>query len=151
MALRRRRRTGEAGWPFLFDPRSTGEARQPGNRGGESETVIGEWFKSSGKRDRVVIATKCGMEMGPDQTGLSKKAIMTAVDASLKRLQTDHIDLYMAHKDDESTPLEETVGAFDELVKAGKIRYAGAATFHSSRTTTCTTARSSRASFNSSA
>src|SRR5689334_14297624 len=84
----------------------------PGNQGGESETILGKWLKSSGKRDRVVIATKVGMEMGPGKKGLSRAYIMQAVEDSLKRLQVDHIDLYQSHTDDAETPLEETLGAF---------------------------------------
>src|SRR5436305_13101415 len=91
----------------------------PGNRGGESETIIGKWLKQSGKRDRVVIATKVGMEMGPHQQGLSGPYIRRAVEDSLSRLQVDHIDLYQSHKDDPSTPLEETLGAFGALIRQG--------------------------------
>jgi aryl-alcohol dehydrogenase-like predicted oxidoreductase len=98
----------------------------PGNQGGESETIIGRWLKRSGKRDRVLIATKVGMEMGPDSKGLSRAYILRAVEDSLKRLQVDHIDLYQSHKDDPETPLEETLGAFGELIRQGKVRAIGA-------------------------
>ena len=98
----------------------------PGNRGGESETIIGKWLKRSGKRDRVVIATKVGKEMGPDRKGLSASYIRQAVEDSLRRLQTDVIDLYQSHDYDPETPLEETLRAFDRLIQEGKIRAIGA-------------------------
>jgi len=101
----------------------------PGNRGGESETIIGRWFKQSGKRDRVVLATKVGFELGVDQKGLSRAYILSAVEASLARLQTDHIDLYQAHIDDPHTPLEETLAAFDQLLREGKVRAIGASNY----------------------
>jgi aryl-alcohol dehydrogenase-like predicted oxidoreductase len=106
----------------------------PGHTGGESEAIIGRWFKKGGgRRDKVVIATKVGMEMSPTQKGLSAARIRAAVDASLQRLQTDRIDLYQAHTDDADTPLEETLGAFDELVKAGKVRVIGASNYSGER------------------
>jgi len=92
-----------------------------GNHGGESETIIGNWFKQSGKRDQVVLATKVGMPM-PEGKGLSKPHILASVEASLKRLQTDYIDVYYAHQDDESVPFEETFGAFQQLIESGKVR-----------------------------
>lgn len=98
----------------------------PGHKGGESETVIGNWLKQRGGRDKVVIATKVGMAEGADGKKLSKVAITQAVEASLKRLQTGYIDLYQAHADDAETPLEETLGAFAALIKAGKVRAIGA-------------------------
>lgn len=98
----------------------------PGNQGGESERLIGSWLKRSGKRHAVLLATKVGMEMGPGQQGLSKSHILAAVDASLKRLQVDVIDLYQAHKDDLGTPVEETLDAFTQLIRAGKVRAIGA-------------------------
>lgn len=101
----------------------------PGHVGGESETIIGKWFARGGKRNAVVIATKLGMDMGEGKQGLSAKYIAEAVEASLRRLQTDYIDLYQAHKDDDKTPLEETLGAFDKLVKQGKVRYIGASNY----------------------
>src|ERR1700739_4819753 len=94
----------------------------PGNKGGDSEAIIGKWLKKSGKRDNVIIATKVGKPMGPDKKGLSKKYITEAVEASLKRLQTDYIDLYQSHDDDKGTPLAETLEAFTALIKAGKVR-----------------------------
>jgi aryl-alcohol dehydrogenase-like predicted oxidoreductase len=105
----------------------------PGNVGGESETIIGKWLKRSGKRDRVVIATKVGMELGPDKKGLSRRWIVQAVEDSLRRLQTDRIDLYQAHKDDPDTPLAETLGAFGELIKQGKVRAIGASNYTAGR------------------
>ncbi|HVW15604.1 MAG TPA: aldo/keto reductase [Mucilaginibacter sp.] len=105
----------------------------PGNKGGESETIIGNWVKRTGKRDKLIIATKVGKPTGPDEKGLSKKYIMQAVDASLKRLQTDYIDLYQSHDDDKDTPLSETMEAFTELVKQGKIRVIGASNYSGAR------------------
>jgi aryl-alcohol dehydrogenase-like predicted oxidoreductase len=104
-----------------------------GHSGGESETVIGKWLKRSGKRAKVVIATKVGKEMGPNSKGLSKAYILQAVEASLRRLQTDYIDLYQSHADDPETPLEETAEAFDQLIKQGKVRAIGASNFSAQR------------------
>ena len=101
--------------------------------GGASEKVLGAWFKASGKRDKVVLATKLGMEMGEGKKGLSAKYMVEAVEASLQRLQTDVIDLYQSHRDDADTPLEETAEAFDRLVKAGKVRVIGASNFDAAR------------------
>ena len=105
----------------------------PSNKGGESETIIGNWLKKSGKRSEVIVATKVGMEMAPDKKGLSAAYIFRAVEDSLKRLQTDHIDLYQAHKDDPDTPLEETLGAFGKLIKDGKVRAIGASNYSGPR------------------
>jgi aryl-alcohol dehydrogenase-like predicted oxidoreductase len=105
----------------------------PGHKGGESETVIGNWLKRRGGRDKVVIATKVGMQMGSGDKGLSRGWIMREVDESLKRLQTDYIDLYQAHRDDEETPLEETLRAFADLVAAGKVRAIGASNYTAPR------------------
>jgi aryl-alcohol dehydrogenase-like predicted oxidoreductase len=105
----------------------------PGHAGGESETIIGKWFARSGKRDRVVIATKLGMDMGDGKQGLAPKYIAEAVEASLRRLQTDRIDLYQSHKDDEQTPLEETLAAYDRLIKQGKVRFIGASNYKGAR------------------
>ncbi|UCJ16379.1 aldo/keto reductase [Pseudomonas sp. MM211] len=88
----------------------------PGHQGGESESIIGKWLKRSGKRERIVLATKVGMEMGHGGKGLKADYIQKAVEDSLKRLQTDYIDLYQAHQDDADTPLEETLGAFSRLI-----------------------------------
>ncbi len=98
----------------------------PGHTGGESETIIGRWLKKSAdKRARVLIATKVGGEMGPGRKGLSAQHIKSAVEDSLRRLQTDYIDLYQAHYDDPDTPFEETLGAFGDLMAAGKVRAIG--------------------------
>ncbi len=105
----------------------------PGHVGGESETIIGKWLKRSGKRDKVVLATKVGMELAPSKTGLSAAYIRRAVEDSLTRLQTDVIDLYQSHRDDEATPLEETLGAYAELIKAGKVRAIGASNYRAAR------------------
>lgn len=105
----------------------------PGHTGGESETIIGEWLTARQSRDKVVIATKCGMAAGADGKFLSRASIIAAVEASLKRLQTDYIDLYQAHKDDADTPLEETLEAFASLVKAGKVRALGASNYKADR------------------
>ncbi|WP_299517664.1 aldo/keto reductase [Mucilaginibacter sp.] len=104
----------------------------PGHKGGESETIIGNWLKKSGKRDKVIIATKVGKPMEGMQ-GLSKKYITQAVEASLKRLQTDHIDLYQSHDDDKATPLEETLATYTDLIKQGKVRAIGASNYSASR------------------
>ena len=107
--------------------------------GGASERVIGAWLKASGKRDKVVIATKFGMEMAEDRKGLSAKYMAAAVEESLARLQTDHIDLYQAHCDDPATPQEETGEAFASLVRAGKVRAIGASNFDAARLTSANT------------
>jgi aryl-alcohol dehydrogenase-like predicted oxidoreductase len=101
--------------------------------GGESETIIGNWMKKKGNRRSIVLATKVGMEMGEGKKGLSKKYIIKAVEDSLKRLQTDHIDLYQSHKDDEVTPMEDTLQAYQQLIKEGKVRYIGASNFSAER------------------
>lgn len=105
----------------------------PGNQGGESETIIGKWFKASGRRRDVVLATKCGLEMGPDKKGLSRKHILESIEGSLKRLQTDYIDLYQSHTDDETVPQEETLSAYQQLIKDGKVRAIGASNFSAQR------------------
>jgi aryl-alcohol dehydrogenase-like predicted oxidoreductase len=105
----------------------------PGHKGGESETIIGNWLKKSGKRNQVVIATKVGMDMGEGKKGLSASYIQRAVEDSLRRLQTDYIDLYQAHEDDPDTPLAETLGAFTELVRQGKVRAIGASNYSGAR------------------
>lgn len=105
----------------------------PGNHGGESETIIGNWLAKRGGRDRVLIATKLGVEMGPGEQGLSRAYIVREVERSLARLKTDYIDLYQAHKDDTETPMEETFAAFADLIKAGKVRVIGASNFKADR------------------
>jgi aryl-alcohol dehydrogenase-like predicted oxidoreductase len=98
----------------------------PGNKGGESEAMIGKWLKQSGNRKKVIIATKVGWEMGPEKKGLSRSYIFRAVEDSLQRLQTEYIDLYQSHVEDPDTPLEETLEAYAHLIKQGKIRAIGA-------------------------
>jgi aryl-alcohol dehydrogenase-like predicted oxidoreductase len=105
----------------------------PGHQGGESEAVIGRWLKAAGKRDKVLIATKVGKEMGEGKLGLSRRWIRQAVHDSLQRLQTDRIDLYQSHDDDPGTPLEETMAAFAELIREGKVRAIGASNFTATR------------------
>jgi len=105
----------------------------PGHQGGESETLIGEWLTARGGRERVVIATKLGMDMGGGDQGLSAAYMVRAVEASLRRLQTDYIDLYQAHRDDEATPLDETLAAFDQLIRQGKVRAIGASNYQAPR------------------
>ena len=106
-------------------------AHAPGNSGGESETVIGEWLRSRGRRDEVVLATKVAKL--PGRRGLSAQNIKAAAEDSLRRLGVDHIDLYYAHEDDETVAQEETMAAFDELVRAGKVRYLAASNFSAER------------------
>jgi aryl-alcohol dehydrogenase-like predicted oxidoreductase len=105
----------------------------PGHTGGESETVIGNWLASRGSRDRLIVATKVGMDMGNGNAGLSKSWIMRAVEDSLRRLKSDYIDLYQAHQDDQSTPLEETLEAFATLIQQGKVRAIGASNYAAPR------------------
>jgi aryl-alcohol dehydrogenase-like predicted oxidoreductase len=105
-----------------------------GHQGGESETIIGNWFKHSGQRDKVVIATKVGSEIPGQGKGLSKAWINAQVEASLKRLQTDHIDLYQSHRDDPATPVEETLEAYAQLIQQGKVRAIGCSNFTAERT-----------------
>jgi aryl-alcohol dehydrogenase-like predicted oxidoreductase len=107
----------------------------PGNQGGESETILGQWFKQSGKRDKVILATKVGFDMGDGKKGLSKKYILEEVETSLKRLQTDHIELYQSHTDDESTPLQETLEAYQQLIQQGKVHLIGASNYTGARLT----------------
>ena len=104
-----------------------------GNHGGESETIIGNWLKKSGKRKSVIIATKVGMEMGPGKKGLSKANILRAAEDSLRRLQTDSIDIYQSHEDDSNTPLMETLEAHEQLIKEGKVRAIGASNYSADR------------------
>ena len=119
-----------AGGNFI-DTADVYSAWVPGHAGGESETIIGRWMADRGSRDRTVIATKVGMF--PDLGGLSAKTIRAAAEKSLRRLQMDHIDLYYAHRDDPTTPLEETLRAFDALVHEGKVRYIAASNFTEAR------------------
>jgi aryl-alcohol dehydrogenase-like predicted oxidoreductase len=117
----------EAGGNFI-DTADVYSRWAPGNKGGESETALGTWMTARRNRPAVIVATKvCGpMGPGPNDKGLSRLHIMRAVESSLRRLQTDYIDLYQAHWDDRETPLEETLRAFDDLVRQGKVRYIGA-------------------------
>lgn len=101
----------------------------PGNSGGESETIIGNWLARTGQRDAVVIATKVGMSMGDDRTGLSRRWITAAVEESLRRLRTDYIDLYQSHAPDPATPIEETLRAYEDLIASGKVRAIGASNY----------------------
>jgi len=119
-----------AGGNFI-DTADMYSAWAPGNLGGESETIIGQWLATRGKREEMIIATKVGMH--PKLKGLSAKTIAAAAENSLKRLGTDYIDLYYAHADDEKTPLEETLGAFDALVREGKVRYIAASNYTAPR------------------
>lgn len=122
----------DAGFNFI-DTADVYSRWVPGHQGGESETIIGKWLARSGKRDQVVLATKAGMDMGHGKQGLSGKYIEQAVEASLRRLQTDRIDLYQSHKDDERTPLEETLSAYQKLIQQGKVRYIGASNYTGAR------------------
>jgi aryl-alcohol dehydrogenase-like predicted oxidoreductase len=105
----------------------------PGHQGGESETIIGNWLAQRKNREKVLIATKLGVEMAPGEQGLSRAYILRAVERSLARLKTDYIDLYQAHRDDDKTPFEETLAAFGELIKAGKVRAIGASNYKANR------------------
>jgi len=126
----------EAGGNFI-DTADVYSRWVPGNKGGESEIVLGTWMAARRNRPDVVMATKvCGpMGPGPNDGGLSRQHIMQGVEASLKRLQTDYIDLYQAHWDDRGTPLEETLRALDDLVRQGKVRYVGASNYVAFRLT----------------
>ena len=117
-----------AGFNFI-DTADTYSRWAPGNQGGESETIIGKWLKQRGNRAKVVVATKVGMEMGPGKKGLSRSYILQAVEDSLRRLQTDYIDLYQSHTDDAETPLDETLATYADLVKQGKVRVIGASNY----------------------
>jgi aryl-alcohol dehydrogenase-like predicted oxidoreductase len=105
----------------------------PGNKGGESETIMGNWLKRSGHRDKVIIATKVGKPMSDDKKGLSRKYIIKAVEHSLKRLQTDYLDLYQSHDDDKETPLLETLETYTDLIKQGKVLAIGASNYDGAR------------------
>ncbi len=112
----------------MIDTADVYSAWVPGHKGGESESLIGEWLKRRGRRDDVLIATKVGFS-----EGLSAAVIERGIEASLKRLGTDHVDLYYSHKDDPETPFEETLAAFDRLVRAGKVRAVGASQISAER------------------
>ncbi|MEO7066125.1 MAG: aldo/keto reductase [Rhodanobacter sp.] len=115
----------------LIDTADSYSAWVPGNRGGESETIIGKWLTQSGKRDRVVIASKVGKWV--EQQGLSPINLQQAVEGSLRRLQTDHIDLYQAHQDDSGVRLADTLGGFARLIEQGKVRVIGASNYTAAR------------------
>jgi len=122
-----------AGGGTMIDTADVYSAWVPGHKGGESENVIGEWLKISGKRDKVQIATKVGMLPGEGGEKLAPARIAAACEASLKRLGIDCIDLYYAHQDDDETPQEAALEAFGRLVTAGKVRVLGASNFHAAR------------------
>lgn len=105
----------------------------PGNKGGESEVIMGNWLASRGNRDKVVIASKFGLEWGPGQVGLSPKYMMESIEGSLRRLKTDYIDLYQSHVDDPDTPIEATLEAYARLIEQGKVREIGASNFSAER------------------
>lgn len=119
-----------AGGNFI-DTADTYSSFAPGNRGGESEAIIGHWQAARGVRERIVIATKVGS--WEEHPGLSPTTIRAAIEDSLGRLQTDYVDLYYAHRDDPQTPLEQSLGAFDELVREGKVRAVGLSNFSAAR------------------
>ena len=121
----------ESGFNFI-DTADVYSRWAPGNKGGESETIIGKWLKKHNKRHDVIIATKVGSDMGQGKS-LKRDYIINEVEHSLSRLQTDYIDLYFSHFDDESTPVEETLGAYETLIKAGKVRWIGASNFSADR------------------
>ena len=121
----------ESGFNFI-DTADVYSRWVPENKGGESETIIGNWLKKYNKRHDVVIATKVGSDMGQGKS-LKKDYIINAVEHSLSRLQTDYIDLYFSHYDDEHTPVEETLSAYEALIKAGKVRWIGASNFSADR------------------
>ncbi len=122
-----------AGGGNAIDTANVYSAWVPGHKGGESETVIGKWLKQRGRRDDVLILTKVGMEMGDGSKGLAKAYIKQSVEDSLRRLQTDYIDLYQSHKDVESLPVTEPLEAYAELVREGKVRAIGASNYSASR------------------
>lgn len=122
----------DAGFNFV-DTADVYSRWAPGHEGGESETIIGNWMKKRGNRDKMIIATKVGADMGQGKKDLSKKYILEEVEASLRRLQTDYIDLYQSHWDVEDIPVEETLEAYGQLIKEGKVRVIGASNFSPAR------------------
>ncbi len=122
----------DAGFNFI-DTADVYSRWVPGHVGGESETMLGKWLQKSGKRSRVVLATKVGKDMGDGKKGLRPEYIRQAVEASLQRLQTDHIDLYQSHDDDANVPLADTLQAYAELIAAGKVRAIGASNYSAPR------------------
>jgi len=118
----------------LIDTANSYSRWVPGNHGGESETILGNWLRQRpGVRAKVLLATKVGSEMGPGQSGLAKSYILAEVERSLRRLNTDYIDLYQSHRDDDQTPIEETLEAYAQLVRQGKVRVIGASNFTAAR------------------
>ena len=132
MSFRLLDRALEAGLDFI-DTAEMYSVWVPGHSGGESEAIIGEWMASRGCRDRVVVATKVGADMGDERKGLAPSRIRDGIEGSLRRLRTDRIDLYQAHYDDAQTPLEEVLGTFAELVEEGKVRVLGASNHSAAR------------------
>ena len=122
----------DAGFNFL-DTADVYSIWVPGHQGGESESIIGRWLKSTGKRDHVILATKVGFDMHDGKKGLARNYILQAVEDSLTRLQTDRIDLYQSHTDDASVPLDETLEAYAQLIKQGKVRLIGASNYSGAR------------------
>jgi aryl-alcohol dehydrogenase-like predicted oxidoreductase len=122
----------EAGLNFI-DTADVYSRWAPGHKGGESEIILGKWLATGDKRSNVIVATKVGVDMGDGKKGLKPAYIEQAVEDSLRRLQTDYIDLYQAHIDDQETPLEETLAAFDKLVRQGKVRHIGASNYSGAR------------------
>lgn len=122
----------DAGFDFI-DTADVYSRWVPGHQGGESERVLGNWFAASGKRDRIVLATKIGMDLGEGRSGLRADWIRRGVEDSLRRLRTDRIDLYQSHKDDPATPQEETLRAYEDLIRQGKVRAIGASNFDADR------------------
>jgi aryl-alcohol dehydrogenase-like predicted oxidoreductase len=121
-----------AGFDFI-DTADVYSRWAPGHKGGESETVLGNWFQRSGNRKKVILATKVGIELAPEKKGLSKAYILREVEDSLQRLQTDYIDLYQSHIDDAGVPLEGTLGAYHQLIQQGKVRAIGASNYSAER------------------
>ncbi|MDQ0510575.1 aldo/keto reductase [Ancylobacter amanitiformis] len=122
----------EAGFTFI-DTADVYSRWASGNQGGESETIIGKWMKARGNRAKIVLATKVGSDMGLGKRCLKPDYVRTAIEASLKRLQTDYVDLYFSHWDDPETPFEDVLATYDELIKAGKVRLIGASNLTASR------------------
>lgn len=122
----------DAGFNFI-DTANVYSRWVPGNQGGESETIIGNWLRKSGKRQRIVLATKVGKDEFEGRAGLHPRHIRQAVEDSLKRLQTDYIDLYQSHDDDTEVPMADTLGAYADLIAAGKVRAIGASNFSAAR------------------
>lgn len=122
----------EAGFNFV-DTADVYSRWVPGHQGGESETIIGKWFRQGGRRERVVLATKVGMDLGEGRVGLRPSHIRQSIDGSLRRLQTDYVDLYQSHQDDEQVPIEDVLGTYADLIKEGKVRAIGASNFSAAR------------------